>query len=888
MGAYTKRAEAAGRHEEMTGLLPPAGVLMIGLFSLLLRATVNIFFIAGQTLFFKTAGVTGLPYVYAVMNVVYISLQAGAVRHLTGSSGTYLQRLSAAFFAVAFVRLFTPVGDSAWLDTGFLLAVMVYELFFNQFFTHWLNEVLPLDEGKRYLPFINGCGSLSFIVSGVVMRLALSVASLQTVLAVDAFAFAGAAALFRLVRGRFRERSEAVSPTSPAPATESSGIDAAPPGADVGRSFANRLAALALLFTLSKYWLDYQYSRAITSAYDTPERLASFIATFTACTDALVLLTQMAVAGFVMKSVRLTRILAFLPVTVGLAAFASTGGAFSAVLATQFLFTWLAKSFHHSAMSLIVGVLPAKPRLRALSTIGICASAGSMASALLLMAVQNNLAPGIAFGSLALVLGLMAASVLPLERAWEAALGHILDGEAAASGRGGRLMAIESLRALSPAERLQRLETLLRGTEEERLAALELLEGIPRVAWQQPLVDLLRTETSPNVRSGIVRRLLSGDGAVSRWIGADLLSAGETDPRVLSNLLEGLADIDADRAFLPWIRTCLGHPHHRVRAAAAEGLIRLNGDVGDIETGLRTLSGMSRSTDPIQRAAAIAVLGRLQHEAFFDELTSGLSDPDERVASQAIAALGRLPLPETGQVLRTAAGTLPKRLAPEAEAAAQSIEMLTCRGISQVVETLDPAERAQVVNRLGTWRHDSRIYLLIRALQVESDGLRAALAESIEKIGAPAVRSLITHGFGQDGSSVVWLADRVAPEIAGLAVQDLGDVALLLRLMREHGAHDRIGTLLVPLLERIERDIDETPVQSVESDLRLRLAITAASARASDPAGVVDALERALRGDRFVASLSWEYLDLQLGTDVAGRLRRLMKPVTSATLSGCG
>lgn len=867
----------------MTGLLPPAGVLMIGLFSLLLRAAVNIFFIAGQTLFFKTAGVTGLPYVYAVMNVIYISLQAGAVRHLTGSSGTYLQRLSAAFFAIAFVRLFAPVGDSAWLDTGFLLAVMVYELFFNQFFTHWLNEVLPLDEGKRYLPFINGCGSLSFILSGVVMRLALSVASLPTVLAADVIAFAGAAALFRFVRGRFRERSESVSPVSPAPAPEPSGTDAASAGPDFGHSFANRLAALALLFTLSKYWLDYQYSRAITTAYDTPERLASFIATFTACTDALVLLTQMAVAGLVMKSVRLTRILAVLPVTVGVAALASTGGTFTAVLATQFLFTWLAKSFHHSAMSLIVGVLPAKPRLKALSTIGICASAGSMASALLLMAVQNSLAPGIAFGSLALVLGLMAASVLPLERAWEAALGRILDGEAAASGRGGRLMAIESLRALSPAERLQRLETLLHGTEEERLAALDLLDGIPRAAWQQPLVGLLRTEASPTVRAGIVRRLLSGDGAVSRWVGADLLSAGEADPRVLSNLLEGLADIDADRTFLPWIRSCLDHPHHRVRTAAAEALIRLSSDAGDIETGLRMLSGMSRSADPLQRAAAIAVLGRLQHESFFDELTSGLSDPDERVAGQAITALRRLPLPETGQVLRTAAETLPNRLALEAEAAAQTIEMLTCRGISQVVETLDPAERAQVVNRLGTWRHDSRIYLLIRALQVESDDLRAALAEAIEKVGSPAVRRLITHGFGQNGSAVVWLADQVATEIPGLAIQDLSDVALLLRLMREHGAHDRIGALLVPLLERIERDTAETPVQSVESDLRLRLAITAASARASDPAGVVDALERALRGDRFVASLSWEYLDLQLGSDVAGRLKQLLKTVASAS-----
>lgn len=864
-------------------MLPPAGVLLVGVFNLLLRAAINIFFIAGQTLFFKTAGVTGLPYVYAAMNLVYIALQAGAVRHLTGSSGTYLQRISAAFFAIAFIRMFAPFAESVWLDVGFLLAVMVYELFFNQFFTHWLNEVLPLDEGKRYLPFINGCGSLSFILSGILMRLALSVTSLTRVMAADVFAFAVAAALFGVVRRRFRERSEATEPAfsgqdkrtdGPKPAVE----ERAKSGSGVGDVFGNRLAVLALLFTVSKYWLDYQYSRAITVACDTPERLASFIALFTACTDALVLLTQMTVAGLVMKNIRLTRILAILPVTVSIAALASMGGAFPVVLATQFLFTWIAKSFHHSAMALVVGVLPAKPRLNVLSRIGICASAGSMFSAVMLMAVQNSLVPGIAFGALAIVLGLMAVSVWPLERAWEDALARILDDESAGAERGDRLVAIESLRALSPAERLHRLETLLRGTEEERLAALDLLEGVPSVAVQQVLIDLLRSEASPTVRAGVVRRLLTFDTAISRWVGTDLLASGETDPRVLANLLEGLGELDSGAAFLPGVRSCLDHPHHRVRSAAAEALIRLSDDAGDMETGLRRLSGMRSSEDPLERSAAIAVLGRLQHESFLDVLESGLSDEDERVAGQAIAALRRLPLLQAARILRSAEGTLPKQLVREAAAAAESVEMLTCSGISQIIEGLDPSERGQVVNRLGTWRHDSRIYLLIRALQIEPACLRAALAASIEKIESPVVRSLITRGFGQDGSAVIWRADRICSEVAGLAVRDLADVALLLRLMREHGAPETIEILLIPLLQRIEKDLVETPpLRTLESDLRLKLAVTAASAGAVDSAGVIDALDRALLGDRFIASLSWEYLELQLGRPVASQLARLMK-----------
>ena len=859
----------------MTGLVPPAGVMLVGLFNLLLRASINIFFIAGQTMFFKTVGITGLPYVYAAMNIVYIGIQAGAVRHLKGSSGTYLQRLSAVFFAVAAARVFLPLNEAVWAGVGFLLAVMIYELFFNQFFTHWLNEILPIQEGKRHLPFINGCGSLSFIISGVFMRLALSVTDLPTVIAVDTFAFAIAAASFGLVRRRFSERSESADQIL----KEARQGEPHEPETDGSLgSLGFWLAIFGFLFTISKYWLDYQYSRVINIECGTAEQLASFIAVFTSCTDALVLLTQLAVAGSVMKRFRLTRILLILPVSVGIAAVVTgfTGG-FAAVLATQFLFTWIAKSFHHSAIALVIGILPAGPRLRAMSSLGIAASAGSLASAVILMVVQNNLSLATAFTGLAVFLGLMAVCVKPLEIVWQQELGCVLERSAVAA-TGDRLVAIESLRAWSPAERLRRLGFLLRGNEGERMAALDLLDDVPRASSENILMDILRDEASPKVRAGAVRRLVAHGTPASRWAGADMLASEEADPRVLANLLEGLAELDVGESFLPEIRKCLSHAHHRVRSAAAEALIRLSETSDDIGIALRGLCGMQQSADPLERAAAIAVLGRLQHETFLEELRAGLDDEDDRVAGQAVAALRRLPLAEASQALRNASGKLPKRLADEANAAAESVEMFTCSGISQILEGLEPMERARVVARLGDWRHDSRIYLLIRALQVEPAEIRAALVAAIEKIESHSVRGLMIRAFGQSGNTVIWHVEQVAEGISDLAISDLADIALLLRLMREHGASGDIETLLLPLLDRIERDIVETPpTRAPESDLRFKLAVTVASTRAADSAEVVEALDRALRGDRFTASLSWEYLELQLGKPVAGRLACLMK-----------
>ncbi|HEY9069297.1 MAG TPA: hypothetical protein VIV61_03515, partial [Candidatus Ozemobacteraceae bacterium] len=209
--------------------------------------------------------------------------------------------------------------------------------------------------------------------------------------------------------------------------------------------------------------------------------------------------------------------------------------------------------------------------------------------------------------------------------------------------------------------------------------------------------------------------------------------------------------------------------------------------------------------------------------------------------------------------------------------------LLTCTGFSQIIEGLDPDERAGIVNRLGDWRRDSRIYLVIRALQVEPAALRSALVAAIERISAPAVRGLVTRAFGQDGTAVVWKPETAAGEIAHLELGDLADVALLLRLMREHGATGPIVPLLLPVLERIESDIQiAPPVRDPGSDLRFKLAVTAASAAAAEPARVVETLDRAIRGDRFVASLSWEYLELQLGKAVSDRLARLVKTSVEA------
>jgi HEAT repeat protein len=861
----------------------------------LVKGTVNVLFIALQTAFFRQAGVEALPYLYTAMNVAYILIQGAVVRRLSARSAAYIAGTSRALLVVLLVRVLAPGMEGAAASAVMLLAVMVYDLLFNLFFTHYVNEVYSLKEAKANLPIITACGSSSFIASGVALKLSLSVLSMGAVLVAAVAGFAVSQALFVLVR---RAHGDGLPTAGPRAATARSRPVRRAPGPRLP-PLGRRVAALSFLTMAGKYWLDFQYSRAITATFQTEKDLASFIAVYTSATDLLVLVGQLVVAGPALGRLPLVRVLALMPATAlaGCLATMATGSA-PAVLATQFAFTVLTKMLHTPASSLLFSVMPASDRMAAMSSAGVASSAGCMIVGLALIAVQQWLTTSGAFLVLLLVFATLLALVLTTGPAYAAQLEHTLSAARASDWHEGleALEALEALEHVSPDARTRQLARLLAGNEEARLAAVRHAARLAPDQVSALLMPAVAREDSPRVIASAARVLCAGGGAAERRRMMELLGDESVDARVRANIAEAVSDLGSSGRLdtglgpdaLARLEPLLDHAHPRLRASAAAAMASLSRETASVEAALRCLAAMRRArADAATRAAAVAALGRIGEEVFLPDLVESLADTDDRVAAQAVSAVARLPSPDSAEALRrtarTRAGT---RSGGRAAAELERMGRRLTEGVSQVLDALSGPERAGAERLLGELHEPERLELLLAVLRVPDAGLRGSLTSFVaHRPTGPAVlgRALIAtpDGVRLDAGA---LAGAIADgELDGDALADL------VRLLGPAGHGHVADRLVAARLGRLWLDLacrelfgDAPPVvvrrEAVDARLAADLARVAALAaeRCPWPDRASDALAKARSDDRFVAALALEYLEGQVPSEIRPLLMPLL------------
>ena len=127
-----------------------ASTPLLYLYQFIVRATMNVLFVLSFTSFLKVQGTQGLPYVYTAMNLVYISLQLGSIKRLQADTARYISIGSWAFLTLVAMRAFYAETISPSLATAFLLSLMIFDLFFSQFFFHYLGDVFPTARGQDH------------------------------------------------------------------------------------------------------------------------------------------------------------------------------------------------------------------------------------------------------------------------------------------------------------------------------------------------------------------------------------------------------------------------------------------------------------------------------------------------------------------------------------------------------------------------------------------------------------------------------------------------------------------------------------------------------------------------------------------------------------------
>ncbi|MBF0408274.1 MAG: MFS transporter [Candidatus Riflebacteria bacterium] len=841
---------------------------LVFLFFFLIRGSINVFFVTSQTVFFIVSGVSNLPAIYTIMNLVYISLQFFSLKSCGTDSLKYIIRVMLLFMIILILRIFVFTDSGGFIAAGFLLSVMLFDIFFSQYFMHFINDLYPLQEGKKVLPRISGIGSLSFIISGLLLKGFLEIAGIEAIVIstfiIYLFSVAVIILISSLLAGKTR-LSDALNQSNSVEMPGASGL---------------RLNGLPFLILITifinmfgKYSLDFQYSKVITSEFQSSEKLAGFIAVYSAVTDIAILVLQYFLSGKIFHIFGLSRSLEILPFSIFILSLLSFfEPSFYPVLLTQFCFTLLSKSVFQPSVSLITGVFSSAERMKMINLIGITGSAGAILSGLSLIFLKNYLDMRMSMFVITIIFAAMAVAAGKSALAYPQELDRRLLTRSEIDHD-----AIETLVFCRDDEqKIRLLDKLLNGDYEMKKMAIEKAHFLSVFAATDFLKKVILYEEDQKIAADAAKVLSSVYGEDGTETILKLLSDSEISERSKCSILESLNEKNyryAEKTIISFLRS----NHHRLKSSAAFLIIRFSENTADIKAALSEIFCMLNDIDdPLKRSAAVACLGILQYEVFAGNLCGMMLDSDRKVAENAVHFLCRLNLPQTEIVLREYLKKCPETdIRQHIETEISRLRITSNASSSSVLYSLPEAERNNALIRFSKISNDQVIEDLIRILLLDNSSCRQFLFGFFEKRSDSKLLHIVADSIVQCGKlscdnlkdkllSVPCFPDSEMSEMSEHALQaGIKDVFFIL-----------YKSIFLLLKQKSDYTADLTEHGNIEN-LFFRLA--SASSRGSSPNKISEAITQAVSGDSFASSIAFEFLENHLEREIFDLLSEYLR-----------
>jgi ATP:ADP antiporter, AAA family len=408
-------------------------------------------------------------------------------------------------------------------------------------------------------------------------------------------------------------------------------VDAAPPPLEVRavarHPYLARVAVLILLSTIAFTLGDYVFKSAVAQTVE-PARLGSFFASFHLALNALSIVAQLFLAGWLMRTLGVSRALAVLPLVVIPGAMVVAAGAgLAGALLLKSADGALRPSLNRVGVELLFVPVPEALRAAAKPAIDVLGARGgqALASVLVLAVVAWGGGNRLIAGAAILTCLLWAGVALALRP-------HYLDVFRGAVREGGLLEG-----APLPALDLSSLEALfgvLNSREDgEVLAALELLADQGRARVLPAL--LLYHPSKPVVLRTLA--LLTDSGRVD-WIpNADRL-LGSEDPDIRAAALRARTTAQPDERLL---RRASQDGSPLVRATALVGLIGSGADPEDAWIGVQELAASPSLATRVALAEAIERQPAPAFEGLLLQLADSRDEPLAKHVARAMAKVRR-------------------------------------------------------------------------------------------------------------------------------------------------------------------------------------------------------------------------------------------------------
>jgi ATP/ADP translocase len=469
--------------------------------------------------------------------------------------------------------------------------------------------------------------------------------------------------------------------------------------------YVKMLGGLVLVSTVALTLADYVFKSTVARTIPASE-LGAFFATFYMVLNALALVVQTVLMGWLLRVMGLHRTLWILPALIFLgAAGVALGGGLVAAYLLKGADGALRHSLHRTGTELLFVPLPDGLRSRAKPIIDVVGQRGGQALASLLILAEISQGRGNT------VLALAAAALCILWIAWASELRrHYLDLFRAALREGS--MGVRSAHAFD----LGSLEAVFSGlnsrSDAEVLGAMDILadEGRARLI---PALILFHPSRDVVVRA---LELFARSGRADFVPVADRL-LDHADEEIRAAALRARTAAEADHAILA---RAARDPSALVRATAAVGLVAGGWVTDEMKA---TVDALLTSPTPDARRALARAL-REQPVAAFDGLLKELAETgDDQVQIDVAHAIGVRRDPEFLPVLLPMLGSRPVRTAARAAFVELGAPALAFLADALQDETLPHELRRHVPRSISRFPAADAAPILVARLLGEPDGM---------------------------------------------------------------------------------------------------------------------------------------------------------------------
>ncbi|MDD3148337.1 MAG: hypothetical protein PHD82_13665, partial [Candidatus Riflebacteria bacterium] len=430
---------------------------LICAFFMLLKAANNLLYLAVMTTLLDKAGAGALPWVYLLVNIIFIGVQFKVMTRIAGKEGHWLLSivsLPAAF--LSFMAAWVFPTDVVPLLIGFFVLTMLIDLTTNQGFTAMLNHFISINEAKRLMPLIYASGSFGFIISGLLLKFVLDFVGLKGLLVLNGLIVLASAVILKMLRPVeiMRQQEQAVTDKS---GSADKAIVATTPS--IKHPLASMLIFSSFIIIFNKYLVDFLFAASLSTYFSASNDLASFMGVFGATADFAVIGLQTFAMHKVFAKFPIGRVLTFMPVVLTvLCSTAAFNMKFALVATVQFLVLLNSKNFTVPATTIFMGVIPQHDRVLYRRDMSIaCSISSAVVGAFLLLARGR-----FSYESLFLIAAgcylLLAWVHSTLDDAYLKTLRHAMVSRSDSISDDQ----VASLQFVQLAERLEQLKTLLR------------------------------------------------------------------------------------------------------------------------------------------------------------------------------------------------------------------------------------------------------------------------------------------------------------------------------------------------------------------------------------------------------------------------------------------